>query len=203
MRKLAEDGYPPTRIIGADIRESYITLGHKLYNDASSCPIHFITSDIFDLSPTLPISPAPPSLSSLESVKGLDDVVGRIAHIYTGSLFHLFDKDTQLAIAIRLIVLLRRSGKSIIFGRHQGFEREGLIDDWLGRYAYSISFVRALESLHLMSGRSVRYAHSTASWARMWAAAFKHVTGSEEGFVVESELLVEDGSMPFKVWLCS
>jgi len=184
VRKLTRDGFPAERTVGCDIREAYITLGHKLYSDNStSCPIHFIVSDILDLSlnDSSRRSPPPPS-APLQAVAGLDDLVGKVKYIYTGSLFHLFNEETQLAIALRLIVLLKEKKDSgegspgnVIFGRQRGAEKEGTIDDNLDRD---------------------RYIHSSSSWEKLWRMAFTLVAGqeyAENNVVVRSELRASDG----------
>jgi len=131
VRKLVKDGYPAEGIIGCDIRESYITLGYKLYKDSpSSLPIHFIMGDIFEL----PISSEfPVSNHPLSAVTFLEELRGRVTYIYIGALFHIFDEDTQYALASRLACLVSRKGTNIIFGRHQGKPEEGIIDGLLGR----------------------------------------------------------------------
>lgn len=131
VRKLVRDGYPATQIVGCDLRQSYITSGYKLFDDKETCQIRFITSDVLAL-------PADTSkgvtTTPINEVSSLSDLTGRVKHLYTGALFHLFDEDTQFAIALRLVTLLKRSPGAIVFGRHQGYEVEGLIDDHMGRY---------------------------------------------------------------------
>lgn len=151
VRKLAMDGYPANRIIGCDIRQTYIDLGHRLFTDKpESLSIRFIVDDILSLSinPPTAHSAAPSTeipaarLTNNASVSSLENTRNQMRFIYAGALFHLFDESTQFAIAVRLIRLLRlhyhkvgevRERKMIIFGRHQGLEQEGLIKDHMGR----------------------------------------------------------------------
>lgn len=137
--KLVDDGYPANLVAGCDLRRAYIDLGYKLYRDEYTCPIHFFTSDIFDL----PLESSSVPTASLKDVSSLADLVGRVSYIYTGALFHLFDKDTQYAIALRLALLLNRNRGSVVFGRHQGKEPEGYIDDHLGRCDIILVLLRA------------------------------------------------------------
>ena len=135
VRKLAYDGYPASNILGCDLREEYVELGYMLFRDKDTCPIRFFTSNVFDL----PTSPSAPELKEGQSldvtrVSDLSQLYDSLTHIYTGALFHLFDKENQYGLAIRLARLLKREPGAVIFGRHQGLESEGYIDDHLGRY---------------------------------------------------------------------
>ncbi|KZV98042.1 hypothetical protein EXIGLDRAFT_333064 [Exidia glandulosa HHB12029] len=155
VRKLAADGYPSSRILGCDLRQIFLDLGHKLYRDSESgtCPIHFFTSDIFAVQVPLDLKSDPGPLK-ISDVQDLSQLAGRVRHIYTGALFHLFDEETQKAIALRLALLLMREPGSVIFGRHQGLRDAGYIDDHLGR---------------------LRYGHSPLSWPAMWRTVFEEV----------------------------
>ena len=136
VRKLAYDGYPAARIFGCELRPEYIALGHELFNDSpASCAIRFLSGNVFDM-PVSPSesepSPVPPG--SLEMVTDLTQLHGKLTHIYAGALFHLFDEAVQRALAFRSALLLKRDTGAVIFGRHQGLEEAGMIDDHLGRY---------------------------------------------------------------------
>lgn len=119
------------------------------------------------------ISPLPPlSLGDkpvpMQLSRGLEDLRGRLSVIYAGAFFHLFNEETQFAIALRLLLLLRRPfssspldsaapkkrRKAIIFGRHQSQAEAGMIPDWMGRE---------------------RYAHSPSTLPGMWAKAFDYL----------------------------
>lgn len=174
VRKLVLDGYPPHKVLASDLREAYISYGHELFADSpTTCPIHFFTSDIFDI----PVNNAPSS-SKAEvkpaEVEALWQLAKKVDHLYAGALFHLFDEATQYAIAIRVAMLLKRHKGSVVFGRHNGLEKEGLIADHMDR---------------------VRYAHSPESWKRMWGKVFAEVEGvefAERRVVVEAELVAGD-----------
>lgn len=143
VRKLVYDGYPATSVLGCDLRQDYIDLGYKLYQDRDSSLIHFFTSDVFDV----PVNLGPGSTSHegatavpTGQVTELSQLTGSLTHIYTGALFHLFDESTQYAIAHRLALLLKKVPGAIVFGRHRGAVNEGIMDDHLGRsaeYSYS------------------------------------------------------------------
>ena len=130
VRNLVTEGYPASRILGVDLRQQFLDLGHKLYG--SSFGIRFITSDIFAVPYPLPQN-TPLDDTPLAQVTDLTQVRGRVTHFYTGALFHLFDESTQYALALRIAVLLDRQAGAVVFGRHQGLEEAGMIDDHLGR----------------------------------------------------------------------
>ncbi|KIJ62353.1 hypothetical protein HYDPIDRAFT_94825 [Hydnomerulius pinastri MD-312] len=159
LRYLAYLGYPPKSLIGCDVRGEFIELGYKLYSDRDKCEIPFFVGDIFDIE----LRPFPQQSDStslpLTEVSNLNQLRGRVKYIYAGALFHLFDEGTQEAIARRLASLLDvRGGESaVVFGRHSAQEKEGMIDDSMGR---------------------VRYAHSPDSWERLWKRRlWKRVAG--------------------------
>lgn len=132
MRNLVMDGYPAARVLGTDLRKEYIDIGLKdLYRDEDICQIHFFSSDIFDVPLHLEVAE---DLAELNEVTHLKQLVGRVNHVYTGALFHLFDESTQCAIARRVArLMIRTGGRAIIFGRHQGKEREDVIPDVMSR----------------------------------------------------------------------
>ncbi|KZV63373.1 hypothetical protein PENSPDRAFT_657361 [Peniophora sp. CONT] len=160
VRKAVFDGYPAAQIVGCDLLSDFIALGHKLYADGDGHPIRFIQGDVFALdlpSPTQTVT-STHTTSSLSEFSSLNDLLGRVAAIYTGALFHLFDESTQLAMALRLALLIRKDKPSIIFGRHQGLPQAGLIDDHYAR---------------------VRYGHSPESWPVLWKSVFTDLRGEE------------------------
>ncbi|THH11013.1 hypothetical protein EW145_g923 [Phellinidium pouzarii] len=149
VRKLVKDGYPPERVAGCDLRRAFIDACYTLFNDSpSTCAITFLTSDIFEIN--LDPSPPHPSTRPFNEATSLDDLRGRLSHVYSGALFHLFNEETQSALAARLARLLRvppgraigdaPAAGGIIFGRHQGKETPGLIDDAMGRYEKAFIF---------------------------------------------------------------
>ncbi|KAM5537134.1 hypothetical protein V8D89_009280 [Ganoderma adspersum] len=174
LRKLVCDGYPASNVIGCDLRRQYFDLGYELFGDADRCPIRFFAGNIFELSDAAAPAPdfaqetnhGPPDLTS---VTNLSQLCGTLTHIYTGALFHLFNEETQYGLALRLAVLLKRSPGATVFGRHQGLEKAGIIDDHLGRD---------------------RYGHSEASWPVLWKKVFAEVEGEAfaDKVIVRAEL---------------
>ncbi|KZV63372.1 hypothetical protein PENSPDRAFT_669731 [Peniophora sp. CONT] len=175
VRKATYDGYPASQIVGCELIPEFLALGHKLYADEGTCPIRFIQCDVFALDLPSPIQPVKlPPTTSIAQVASLNDLIGRVAAIYTGALFHLFDESSQLALALRLAILIRSDKPSIIFGRHQGLPQAGLMED---------KFMKS------------RYAHSPESWIALWKQVFGTVRGEEfarEKVVVKAELALSD-----------
>lgn len=126
LRKLVLDGYPAINVVGSDIRQEYITSGYSLFQDKDSCKIRFFSADMFDV----PVdTPAAAPTTPLADVSSFADLTDRVTHIYAGALYHLFDEAAQYDIAIKMASLLKRDSGAVIFGRHQGLDPEGLIDD--------------------------------------------------------------------------
>ncbi|TCD65128.1 Mitochondrial ATPase complex subunit atp10 [Steccherinum ochraceum] len=157
VRKLAFDGYPATNIIAFDLRQEFIDLGFKLYHDRETSKIRFFPGDIFTVSPgTVDVKPV-----EFSKATKLTQLKSRVNHFYLGALFHLYDEETQYAIALAVATLLKHEKGSIVFGWHQGQEREGMLDDEKFQYLKH------------------RYGHSPASWAKMWKRAFTQVASAE------------------------
>ena len=52
-------------------------------------------------------------------MSSLSDLLGRVAVIYTGALFHLFEEEKQYDLAKRVATFVKHSPGTIIFGRHE------------------------------------------------------------------------------------
>ncbi|GJE92393.1 S-adenosyl-L-methionine-dependent methyltransferase [Phanerochaete sordida] len=169
VRKLVADGYPAARVLGCDLRQEFLDYGYKLYGDKDTCAIHFFASDIFAVPyPATGLAPTAPD--NLSGVTELGQLYRSVDHFYTGALFHLFDEATQYALALRVAQLLTRKLGTVVFGRHQGLEEEGYINDHLGRK---------------------RYGHSPKSWPLLWKKVFSEVESpefAENKVVVEAKL---------------
>ncbi|PIL27558.1 hypothetical protein GSI_10709 [Ganoderma sinense ZZ0214-1] len=145
VRKLVCDGYPASNVVGCDLRPQYFDFGYELFGDADTCPIRFFADNIFDVPFTIfdfPGTTVVPDLTqgtiaqnppAFDSAAKLSQLCGTLTHIYTGALFHLFNEEAQGTLALQLAELLKRSPGATVFGRHQGLEKDGKIDDHLGR----------------------------------------------------------------------
>ena len=112
-------------------------LGHQLFKDnKETFPAAFIPGDVFDNS-FIPDDPSKvetaTELPPLSELTSLTPLLGRLSAIHASAFFHLFDEEAQRALALRLAVLLKREPGAVVFGRHQGLEEAGMIDDHLGR----------------------------------------------------------------------
>lgn len=134
VRKLALDGYPAANIIAVDLRQEFINLGFELYGDSKTCKTRFITGNILAVSPAT-VDPHPAEFSQATT---LNQLKGKISHFYLGALFHLYDEETQFSIALAVASLLKHEKGSIAFGRHQGHEKEGMVDDQFLRWVFAL-----------------------------------------------------------------
>ncbi|GJE92394.1 S-adenosyl-L-methionine-dependent methyltransferase [Phanerochaete sordida] len=180
VRKLVADGYPAARVLGCDLRAEFPALGHKLFGDADSCGIHFFADDIFAVPDALPAHDAAGPLD-VAAVTDLKQLYGHVDHFYAGALFHLFDEATQHALALRVARIVKHTPGTVVFGRHQGLEQAGYIEDgWSSRK---------------------RYGHSPASWPLLWKCVFAEVESpefAETRVVVAAETR---SASPTSVWL--
>ncbi|KAJ9249617.1 hypothetical protein DTO207G8_6591 [Paecilomyces variotii] len=151
LRQLAFDGAPSENLYGSDLRLDFMELGYDLFLDKDKLKSRFIASDIFD-----------PASALLKELSGKVDI------IHTGSFFHLFDWDQQVAIAKQAVSILRHRPGSLIVGRQVGH-------------------VEAKEDPR-RSGAGLRYKHNPESWQKLWDQV-----GSETG----SKWKVEAYAEPF------
>jgi 2-polyprenyl-3-methyl-5-hydroxy-6-metoxy-1,4-benzoquinol methylase len=102
IRQLVSDGAPADNIYGCDLREEYITLGYKLFNDKDTLKANFLTANILD------------ATSALTELRGQFDM------IWTGSFFHLWGYEDQIKVSKIVASLLRPQAGSMILGRQMG-----------------------------------------------------------------------------------
>lgn len=131
---LYHEGYIGANIVGCDLHQGFLDLGRKLYQDTTTCLIHFLAYDVFDM----PISATPHTLYRsdlpISKVAKLSELANRITHLHAGMLFHLFDEPTQYALALRICSLLKREPGVIAFGWQQAATQEQLIVGNLWKY---------------------------------------------------------------------
>src|ERR1700761_9762694 len=75
-------------LYGSDLRQEFLELGYKLFNDRATLKSKFIAADVFDPS------------------SGLLQLKGQLSIVYAGAFFHLFVYDEQVAVAKRILELL-------------------------------------------------------------------------------------------------
>jgi len=112
IRYLVSEGVPAESIYGSDLRGEFIDLGYELFMDKDRLKSTFITSNIFDTSPS----------------SGFEPIQGKINIIYAGSFFHLFDWDDQVKIATRLVSILLPEKGSLVLGRQVGSVAPGVLE---------------------------------------------------------------------------
>jgi len=195
VRKLVIDGYHASNVAACDLRSAFIDIGKD------NCEITLFTADIFELSlsrqdgintkPTLLETAADTLSSGGTNNFGLESLKGCLSHVYTGALFHLFDEETQYALALRVALLLNLKPRGddvppptncVIFGRHQGQEDAGVMDDDMGR---------------------IRYGHNAETWTRMWQRAFTELEGevfASERVRVQAEFVQNHVGRPGHKW---
>lgn len=142
LRKAVLDGYPANQVVGCDLLPDFLALGHELWDDKpedhdTRGGINLIADSALNITPlhtsryrsepdseeTAKVTPILP----LGNVTQLNDLAGRVRFIFAHHLFHLFDEERQLQLAINLAVLLSRKAGCIIFGGHIGAETKGFV----------------------------------------------------------------------------
>ncbi len=130
VRKLVYDGVPSENICATDLKKEFWVIGHDLFRDESTLKTSFIEADVLD----------PDS--------ALRDVDGQFNIAYTASFFHLFDWNTQVRAAKRVVQLLKPEPGSLIIGRQGGKVEAG-------------DFSQIKKEL-------TSYWHNEDSWVKLW-----------------------------------
>ncbi|KDQ09379.1 hypothetical protein BOTBODRAFT_164867 [Botryobasidium botryosum FD-172 SS1] len=179
VRNLAYEGYPATRIVGSDLFETYLTLGHELFRDKDTCKIKFVAANALDLPATLAPLSSSPRITDLEnaSITKLDDLANSVTFIYLGSVFHLFEEEEQKGLAMILLRLWTRERGAIIFGSHQGLAVEGSLAEASGSPEWKA------------------HGHTPASWKKMWREASEAFAGEGAGDSIDVTAALEDHSL--------
>ena len=162
LRYLAFDGVPTTEMFASDIVRGFWDLSYDLYCDASRMKAKFIEADILDLE----ISPH------------LMELRGRLDIILANQLFHLFDWNRQVKVAVNLVKL--SNPKTWIIG-HQ-------IGSSIGR-AIPVHPNTGGEAGG--AGSTTKFFHTPKTWQAMWRQV-------EESTGTKWE--IESSSIPLKEW---
>lgn len=131
IRRLFLDGAEYFHLSGFDMNKHLIQAGYDLFQDRGRIPMTFFSGNIMAASST-----------SLR-------LNGTFNIVFANMFFHLFDWAEQIAIAKRVITLLRSEPGSMVFGQSIGHMEPGL---------YSVG------RQHGKKG----YAHDTRSLQQMW-----------------------------------
>jgi len=127
------------------------------------------------------------SFSSLRPPSTLHCFAGRFTSIYAGSLFHLFDQETQSDLARRLLSLAALpTGKgkpTFILGRHVGREPAGSdpVED-TGKWK------------DVRSGKPI-FRHSADTWKLMWSELSAAIKDTGVKVVVNAECRMPENTL--------
>lgn len=135
IRQLIADGAPPENLHGSDLRQEFVGLGYELFPDREreGRKISWHLANVFD-----------------DADPAWKDITGKISIIYTGAFFHLFDRDEQLAVAKRVVSLLKPEPGVLLLGRQVGNDNPGTF------------------SASGYSGEKERFRHNVQSWTELW-----------------------------------
>ncbi|KAF2231473.1 hypothetical protein EV356DRAFT_506853 [Viridothelium virens] len=103
LRQLAYEGAPSNKMYGFDVEPRFFDLSFDFYNDRSSFQGKLLEADIF------------------KSQSPLKDLEGQMDIIWCAKFMHLFNRDTQIAVAARLIKLLKPAPGTMFVGSQNGF----------------------------------------------------------------------------------
>ncbi|KAF2095856.1 hypothetical protein NA57DRAFT_78633 [Rhizodiscina lignyota] len=150
IRQLVFDGALPENLYRCDLHDEFLQLGYKLFEDTpETMKATFFPAGVFDDSSVL------------------TKHYGKFSIIYTGSFFHLFDYNQQLAIAHRVIQLLAPKPDTLVIGQQLGNDPPGLA------------------ALSGFKGERPRYRHNSESWKELWDRV-----GKEVGMKFRTEVVV-------------
>lgn len=108
IRRLVQDGAPAEYLAGLDLEHAYIALGYELFRDEQTLQSRFLCQDF------------------LEDTPEISSLAKNIKIINSGYFMHLWDWDTQLNAAKRMIQLVSPTNGSIIAGVHFGSRSAGI-----------------------------------------------------------------------------
>ncbi|KAJ7050168.1 hypothetical protein C8F01DRAFT_563389 [Mycena amicta] len=155
VRRLVVDGFPASSIVACDLHREFWDLGHELYKSTTATlPVSFIAGDILDERFFSISATEPELLPALGSLTTLTPLKGKLSVIHASALLHLFDEQTQAAIARIFASLLSPLPGSMIFGAHIG-NKHGT-----GQYARMPYFAGFM------------FCHSPETWQEMWVKIF-------------------------------
>ena len=103
LRQLAYEGAPTNKMFGFDIEPRFFDIGYDFYNDRSTFQGTLLEADIF------------------KSQSPLKDLEGQIDIIWCAKFMHLFNRSTQIAVAVRLIRLLKPGPGTMFVGSQNGY----------------------------------------------------------------------------------
>ncbi|KAE8158965.1 hypothetical protein BDV40DRAFT_307441 [Aspergillus tamarii] len=135
IRHLVDQGIPGKQLFGCDLEQVFIDLGYQLFRDKDRLEATFATGDLTADDSAFTGSPLSQNLS------------GKIDIIFASSLLHLWDYDTQVRAAIRLVQLCRDKPGVMITGRQLGSRLAGHypihgVDDKVFHYRHDVESLK-------------------------------------------------------------
>ncbi|KAL1982941.1 hypothetical protein VTN96DRAFT_628 [Rasamsonia emersonii] len=158
IRQLAHEGVPHSNIYGSDLSPDFINLGYELFLDRDKLRgVQFIPSDIFDDNAAL-----------------FHQLGGQIDIVHASNFFHLFDRDTQVQVAKRVVTkLLRDRPGALIVGTQVG-----------GKNPQHYTWEKQGKKLFI---------HDTATWKEMWEQVGRETGMRFKVEAFEREFLEQEG----------
>ena len=108
IRFLADQGIPGKQLFGCDSEQVLIDLGYWLFRDEDRLKATFAVGDL---------CADEPHFDDSEIARKLK---GKISFVFASSLFHMWDWNTQVKVATRLVNLCRQRSGVMITGRQLG-----------------------------------------------------------------------------------
>jgi SAM-dependent methyltransferase len=155
LRMMVHDGAAGKQLVGSDVEAGFVGLGYELFRDGETLGAEFCTGDFF----------AP------DGVVGLEE--GSFDFVHAASFFHLFSWEAQREAMGRAVRLLKRSPRSMLFGRQAATVEAGDVEHrWarLGTVAWrhnEESFQRLVEEVGQRVGCDLKVEQSVQEKERM------------------------------------
>ncbi|KAJ5143334.1 uncharacterized protein N7515_002121 [Penicillium bovifimosum] len=125
------DSAPSQNLYGVDLRPEFLELGLDLFLDRATIKSHFIDADILD-----------------DKSRLVTQLAGELNIVYISLFLHVFDFETQVTVAKRVLDLLAPKAGSLIVCRVVACRDQAVGNATNGRLPY--------------------YYHDLASWNRLW-----------------------------------
>ncbi|KAI9683514.1 MAG: hypothetical protein M1822_006054 [Bathelium mastoideum] len=103
LRQLAYEGAPTNRMYGFDIESRFFDISYDFYKDRETFQGKLLEADVF------------------KTQSPLKDLEGQLDIVWCAKFMHLFNRSTQIAIAVRLIKLLKPVPGSMFVGAQNGY----------------------------------------------------------------------------------
>ncbi|KAL4809451.1 hypothetical protein BDV18DRAFT_132099 [Aspergillus unguis] len=130
LRYLSHQGIPGRQLFGLDLEQPFIDLGYQLFQDKDRLDATFAIGNL---------------IKDKDSEALTKSLGQKIDVVFASSLLHLFNYETQLIVATRLVRLLRDRAGVMVVGRQLGSVYAGEYD--LTGYDEGTMYRHNLESM--------------------------------------------------------